>query len=589
MKNIINKKNNKKANKKETWKYIKKCIPYFMVKKKDLIILIITSLILALASSFFPALAGKILDYVTKGNLNGALILGLISTILLILSDYIENVTFRKSYMVVQDTVANTLKKDIVDAYFNIENKTLIKTPSGVFLTRISSDPSSITSAFNTIRSNISTILTNLLVVFYIAYLNWVLGIIVVLGTILVYVIEKYAMDKWNEYMKRRNKNKDKNSSLISEGIKGVHDIKLLNLVNYFKDKISFNIDTMYDDTIKTFNKDNTYTFIRNLIIEIFTFVVIGLSIYFVKFNIMTVAAVITLFMYKNRLFSSVLYIAWSERNLKEFLLSAKRIFEVIDGNKFPKEKFGNIRVNDLKGNIEFRNVHFSYGKEEVLKGVNFNINEKDTVAIVGKSGSGKTTIINLLNKTYTKNNGKIFIDGNEINTLDKYSLRKNIAVIPQDPYLFNVTINENLKMVNTDSNKKQIENVCKICEIHDYIMTLPKKYNTLIGEGGVNLSGGEKQRLAIARALLMKTNIILFDEATSALDNETQAKIQQAINNISSEYTMLIIAHRLSTIKDCNKILVIDGGKVIGSGDHKTLYETNEIYRTLYENELQK
>jgi ATP-binding cassette subfamily B protein len=293
--------------------------------------------------------------------------------------------------------------------------------------------------------------------------------------------------------------------------------------------------------------------------------------------------------MYKNRLFSSILYIAWSERNLKEFLLSAKRIFEVIDGNKFPKEKFGNIRVNDLKGNIEFRNVHFSYGKEEVLKGVNFSINEKDTVAIVGKSGSGKTTIINLLNKTYTKNTGKILIDGNEINTLDKYSLRKNIAVIPQDPYLFNVTINENLKMVNTESNQKQIENVCKICEIHDYIMSLPKKYNTLIGEGGVNLSGGEKQRLAIARALLMKTNIILFDEATSALDNETQAKIQQAINNISSEYTMLIIAHRLSTIKDCNKILVIDGGKVVGSGDHKTLYETNEIYKTLYENELQK
>ena len=169
-----------------------------------------------------------------------------------------------------------------------------------------------------------------------------------------------------------------------------------------------------------------------------------------------------------------------------------------------------------------------------------------------------------------------------------KYGIdRNNIAVIPQKPYLFNVTIRENLLMVCPDASHKQLENVCKICEIHDYIMSLPKGYNTLVGEGGVNLSGGEAQRIAIARALLMKSKIILFDEATSALDNETQANIQKAINNISDEYTMIIIAHRLSTIKDCNKIIVIDDGKVVGEGNHKELYKNNEIYRTLYENEL--
>ena len=151
------------------------------------------------------------------------------------------------------------------------------------------------------------------------------------------------------------------------------------------------------------------------------------------------------------------------------------------------------------------------------------------------------------------------------------------------------MTIKENLLLVNPDASQKQIENVCKICELHDYIMTLPKKYNTIVGEGGVTLSGGECQRVAIARALLRKTNIILFDEATSALDNETQANIQKAINNISSEYTMLIVAHRLSTIKDCNKIIVVNDGKICGVGSHKELYKNNEIYRTLYENELQK
>ncbi len=588
MKKVVKKNKNKKKFS-ETWKYIKKCMPYFLMEKKSLIILLVFSVVLSVTSSFFPALLGHVLDLVTQKKLDEGIIFTLIVLGITILYDYLNDVPFRKAWYVVTNSITNNLKKDVLNSYYDIDNKTLIKTPSGVLLTRITQDPSNISNAFSTIRSNIATILSNLFVVFYIMYLNIVLGIIVVIGTILVYIIEKHSMKKWNEYMKRRNKYRDKNTTVINEGIKGVHDIKLLNISDYFKDKINFNIDEMYRDTIKSTNVDNRYNCFRDAVVDIFTAIVVILSIYFVKFDVMTIGAVITLFMYRNRLFTSILYIAWSERNLKEFLLSAKRIFEVIESDKFPKETFGNKRVSELKGNIKFKNVKFSYGKENVLNGVNFEINDKDTVAIVGKSGSGKTTIINLLNRTYEVSKGKILIDGYNINDLDKYSLRNNIAVITQDPYLFNVTIKENLKMVNTESNQKQIENICKICEIHDYIMTLPKKYNTLIGEGGVNLSGGEKQRLAIARALLMKTNIILFDEATSALDNETQANIQKAINNISSEYTMLIIAHRLSTIKDCNKILVIDAGKVIGCGTHKELYDNNIVYRTLYENELQK
>ncbi len=586
MSKVVNKEKNKKG---ETWKYIKKCIPYFMLEKKSLFILLFLSIVLSVVSAFFPALAGRILNLITEGKLENTIMFSVICLAIFLVYDFVDSTIFRMSFIKVQNTVSNTLKKDVLNAYFDIENKELIKTPSGVFITRVTQDPGNITNAFNSIRNNIATILSNLFVVFYVMYLNFVLGIIVVIGTILVYLIEKYAMNKWNVYMKRRNKDRDKNTSLVTEGIKGIHDIKLLNITNYFKDKLSYGLDSMTDDNYISSKKDSIYTFYREITVDIFSIIVVILSIYFVKFNVMTVSAVITLFMYRSRLFTSVLYIAWSERNLKEFLLSAKRIFEVIDGKTFEKEKFGNKRVNELKGNIEFKNVYFNYKKEDVLKGVNFKINDKDTVAIVGRSGSGKTTIINLLDRLYKYNRGRILIDGYDLNDLDKYSIRNNIAVIPQDPYLFNVTIKENLKMVSADSNLKQIQNVCKICEIHDYIMTLPKKYNTLIGEGGVNLSGGEKQRLAIARALLMKTNIILFDEATSALDNETQANIQKAINNISSEYTMLIIAHRLTTIKDCNKIIVIDKGKVIGIGTHSELYKNNEVYKTLYENELKK
>jgi ATP-binding cassette subfamily B protein len=581
-------KNKKKKKDRKTWIYIKKCIPYFLLDKISLVVLMITSILTALINSFIPALSGYVLDFITNNHLNKALFYLLFTVVLALISDYLR-LLLNRSFVKVQNMVVETIRKDIINSYFNIQNKILIKTSSGVFLSRIQQDPRSVFNAFASIRSNMSTLLSNFFVIFYIFYLNWVLGIIAILGTVLVYIIEKAGMRKYVDFQKSYNKKWEKNSGIINEGIKGVQDIKLLNIVGYFKDKINGNIDEMKDESLRAYKIDTKYELLRDTAINIFTFAIVLLSIYFIKFNVMSVSSVIVVFMYRSRLFQSILYLAWSERNLKEFSLAAARIFEVMDSKKFSKETYGNKRVNELKGNIEFKNVKFSYGKEPIIKNINFKINEKDTVAIVGRSGSGKTTIINLLNRTYLKDSGSILIDGHEINSLDKHSLRRNISVISQNPYIFNMSIKENLKMVSPHASMKQIQNVCMICEIHDYIMTLPKKYNTVIGEGGVNLSGGEKQRLAIARALLMKTNIMLFDEATSALDNETQAKIHQAINNISGEYTMLIIAHRLSTIKDCNKIIVIDHGKVTGIGNHKELYENNETYKTLYENELQK
>lgn len=578
MKDIKRKKNNK------VLIYIKKCLPYFMQVKGSILILVILSLIFSVTNSLFPAFIARVLELVTSNKLDEAIWCG---TIVICVSIFINflGIPFRNCFVKIQNTVSNNLKKDVIGAYFSIRNKELIKTSSGVFLTRITNDPEVIVRAFAAIRANISTILSNIFVFIYIFYLNPILGLLTVGGTLVVYLVEKKSMDKWNEFRKKMNKAKDSNTTVINEGIKGVLDIKLLNISSYFKNKINHNFDEIYGETIKANKVDSNYAFLRDFVVDMFTYIVIVLAIIFVKKDIMSISGVIALFMYKDRLFTSVLYLAWSQRELKEFALSAERIFEVID--KYPKERYGNIRLNNFRGNIQFKNVKFAYDKDPVLKGVSFSVEEKDTVAIVGKSGSGKTTIINLISKLYPVDNGSILLDGVNINQIDKYTLRNNIAVISQKPYLFNVTIKENLLMVCPDANHKQLEKVCKICEIHDYIMSLPKGYNTLVGEGGVNLSGGEAQRIAIARALLMKSKIILFDEATSALDNETQANIQKAINNISDEYTMIIIAHRLSTIKDCNKIIVIDDGRVVGIGDHKELYKSNEIYKTLYENEL--
>ncbi len=584
------KKEVKDKNKKVSiWKYVKKCYPYFKREKKALIILIIISLIISIFNSFGPALMAKVLDYATSSRLDEALKYLLFVVGLALVIDFFDKIVFIRNYTKIQESITNNIKKDVISSYFEIDNKELLKTSSGIFLTRITSDPDNIIDAFDAVRGNFTKILSNIFVFIYIFHINFVLGTITVIGTISVYLVEKSAMDKWNAYRKRRNKLRDRNTTIINEGLKGTHDIKLLNIVEHFKNKVSGNLDELCNDTVGSIKVDSGYVFLRTVVVYAFTAVLIVLSIYFVKFDVIKVSSLIAIFMYKDRLFTSILYLAWTERQLKEFALSAERIFEVIDHSKFKLEHYGNKRVNELSGKIEFKNVYFKYEKDSVLKGVSFNIEPKDTVAIVGKSGSGKTTIVNLISKIYEVDKGSILLDGNNINDLDKYSIRNNISVISQKPYLFNMTIKENLLLVSPNASQKQIENVCKICELHDYIMNLPKKYNTLVGEGGVTLSGGECQRVAIARALLMKTNIILFDEATSALDNETQENIQKAINNISSEYTMIIIAHRLSTIKNCNKIIVIDDGKVSGIGTHNELYKNNEIYKSLYEKELRR
>lgn len=578
-----------KKKKVSIWKYVKKCYPYFKREKKALIILIIISLIISIFNSFGPALMAKVLDYATSSRLDMALKYLLFVVGLALVIDFFDKIVFIRNYTKIQESITNNIKKDVISSYFEIDNKELLKTSSGIFLTRITSDPDNIIDAFDAVRGNFTKILSNIFVFIYIFHINFVLGIITVIGTICVYLVEKSAMDKWNAYRKRRNKLRDRNTTIINEGLKGTHDIKLLNIVEHFKNKVSCNLDELCNDTVGSIKVDSGYVFLRTIVVYAFTTILIVLSIYFIKFDVIKVSSLIAIFMYKDRLFTSILYLAWTERQLKEFALSAERIFEVIDHSKFKLEHYGNKRVNELSGKIEFKNVYFKYEKDSVLKGVSFNIEPKDTVAVVGKSGSGKTTIVNLISKIYEVDKGSILLDENNINDLDKYSIRNNISVISQKPYLFNMTIKENLLLVSPDASQKQIENVCKICELHDYIMGLPKKYNTLVGEGGVTLSGGECQRVAIARALLMKTNIILFDEATSALDNETQENIQKAINNISSEYTMIIIAHRLSTIKNCNKIIVIDDGKVSGIGTHNDLYKNNDIYKSLYEKELRR
>jgi ATP-binding cassette subfamily B protein len=242
------------------------------------------------------------------------------------------------------------------------------------------------------------------------------------------------------------------------------------------------------------------------------------------------------------------------------------------------------VALENVDGHIEFKNVEYSYDEEkEVLRGINLSIEKGKKFALVGPSGGGKTTICHLIPHFYDIQSGDILIDGQSINSLTRESVRKNIGIVQQDIYLFNASIKENILYGRLDATDEEVYEAAKRANIHDYIMTLEKGYDTQIGERGVRLSGGQKQRLSIARVFLKNPPILILDEATSALDNTTEILIQQALDDLCEGRTTLVVAHRLSTIKNADEIAVVSNGQIVEQGTHDELIALGGEYADLY------
>ncbi len=275
---------------------------------------------------------------------------------------------------------------------------------------------------------------------------------------------------------------------------------------------------------------------------------------------------------------------------IQQGLSGAKRVLPIIDETPQIKDKKHAKNLEFKKGEIIFENVDFNYSNEGIiLKSVNLNFPGEKMTALVGHSGAGKSTILNLIPRFYNVKNGDIKIDKQSIYDSSIYSLRKGISLVSQDTTLFDDTIRNNIIYANLDATDNEIKEAAKHSFADEFIEKLPNKYETVIGENGIRLSGGEKQRLSIARAILKKSPIILLDEATSSLDAETESKIQKAINYLTKGRTTIVIAHRLSTILNSDKIYVIDSGQVLGSGTHDELLKTSNIYKNFYEKQIKK
>ena len=272
--------------------------------------------------------------------------------------------------------------------------------------------------------------------------------------------------------------------------------------------------------------------------------------------------------------------------SIKKGNAAAERVFEIIEYNKEVNDQGRSIDMNEFNDKISFNDLEFSYGESKIIDKLSFTINKGESIALVGSSGSGKTTIANLLNGFFNANSGNIIIDGINITDIRRESLYKNISIVTQESILFNDTIFNNIKIGNLDSDKEDIINAAKEANAHDFIKDQVNGYDTVIGDYGNKLSGGQKQRLTIARAMLKSPSILILDEATSSLDSKSEKKIQDAINKLMNGKTSLIIAHKFSTIKKCDKIILIDKGRIVAQGTHDELINSNSLYKNM--NELQ-
>ena len=403
--------------------------------------------------------------------------------------------------------------------------------------------------------------------------------------TILYYVKNEALGEKDKAYRNQA----DKVAGLTGELVRGARDIKMLFAKDSFMKEFDSSVKEKSEMNFEMRNTDMDYNLVIDCIKNIFEFVTVMLLITLIHNNTLTVAIAFTLFSYRSTVLTNLMASVSSLlEECKNFNISSNRVFEIINNQKFKKEKFGEKHIDNVKGNFEFKDVCFSYDdSKNVLDKLNLKINANKTYGIVGKSGEGKTTMFNLLCKMYNYQSGEITIDGININELDEESIRGNITIISQNPYIFNLSIKDNLKLVKNDVIDEEIRKACDLACLNEFIESLPNKYDTVVGEGGVTLSGGQRQRLAIARALIQKTKIILFDEATSALDNETQNNIQSAINNLRDDYTIVIIAHRLSTIINCDEIFFMENGKIEQSGSHEELLKKCKSYKDLYTYEI--
>lgn len=561
-----------------------KCLRFVKGTKKSVFLVSLLVLIISLLSLIQPSLLGILISSLMDSKYNLMLILILTLFVLKLIILLLQFV-LAKLYLGINKNMINNIKRDVINSVLNLEMSNFTNNNRGVFIEKLNSDPKEIVRIFNSIKDLCIRELGNVGVILLVFFLDYRIGLILLLA---IYASIKIMVKGINQERKHRIKYHDSNekySALLGEMINGIDDIKKLSLKdNYTK------ITTESYEMVTEYEFDASYCYRAyrktvNIVQIVAVFIISLIGLYLVKNGELEQSSLVIILLYNTTIFHFINKIGLFMNLISKLNISCDRLFSLLDGHIYNNESYGNKYNAKCNGVIEFSNVNFryNYGDNYVLNNCSFKVNSNELVAIVGKSGEGKTTILNLISSLYSINDGVIRIDGIDINEYSEKFLKNNVSVISQSPYLFDMSIKENLRLVKETITDKEIIDVCRLVCLDNFIESLPGKYDSVIGEGGIKLSGGQKQRLGIARALIKNTKIILLDEITSALDNESGTVIKKVINNIKKNHTVIVVTHELSMIKDADRILVLDNGKIVGDGKHKDLLKNNEVYKKLY------
>jgi len=488
--------------------------------------------------------------------------------------------------------VTRDIQIDAFNSILNADTKLIESQHSGKFITNITNDVGMITNLVSTVILNFfkdSLTLIGLLSVMF--YQNWKLSLFAIIMIPVASLAAKTLGKRVGKVTLQQMKHAGILNSYFMEILKN-HKLTKIFQKEIFEKKRAFK----FIENAKETSRKITVVFVRaSPIMEILTGIMIALLIYIsaklISKNELEVSNFFSFLAAMMLAYQPVRSLATLNIAIQQGLVGAKNVLPIIDYIPEVKEIKNSKELKIDNSEITFNDINFSYSKKDpmILNSINLKIPGKKMTALVGHSGAGKSTILNLIPRFYDADSGDIKIDNQSIYKSSIYSLRKNISLVSQDTTLFDDTIYNNIAYANKDASSNDIKEAADYSFASEFIERLPNKYNTLIGENGIRLSGGEKQRLSIARALLKKSSIILLDEATSSLDAETESKIQKAINFLTKGRTTIVIAHRLSTILNSDVIYVIDKGKVIDFGKHDELLNTSSTYRNFYQKQLKK
>lgn len=571
--------------KKSSFAIIKNYLKDEKLKVFFYLILVLTSYLPSLLSAFFWGFA---LEALIKSEFNNFAIYLIIWESIWILFYAILSVPRDFLYNYLEIKFMRNVSKDLYRKITDLPARSFEEIGVGEFINRLYTDPDRV---MQLLQSLIKLICKSLVIVFVFGlcfYISFWLGLEVIIFGITMGFISYRFFPKIKNTQQEIKKDSDIYVKNATENVTGIREIKALGIKKNIEKLMFGKVDNLFDKSAKIRKYETFYYNLNNLIYFILQFIILISCGYLVVKGKIAYSIFIVIENYIWRIDEVVESISDFGVNYNKVKVSLNRIDEIVNNRLYSDEKFGKKNIKNLKGIIEFKDVSFKYNKDEenVLNGLNLKLVPNKKIAIVGRSGNGKSTVFNLLLRYFDATKGKILIDGINIKDLSEDCLRNSISIIRQAPFLFNMSILDNFKLVKEDASLEEIRKVCKRAYIDDYISSLPNGYDTIIGEGGINLSGGQKQRLAIARTLLLDTKIILFDEATSALDNESQEYIKRTIDDLVIDHTVIIVAHRLSTIIDADIINVIEKGTLSASGTHEELLKNSSVYNSLYSSE---